>query len=136
MNIRQMLECHDSLIKLIETKEEELETFKNLATEISSNHGTDGRKKSKFVDKYIEIEKEIVAEVEKLFEAKLVTEKLVDTIPDYVLRNVLIRLYIIGETTETTAEKIGYSARNIARLKEKAINYLESQNPNFDFNFD
>ncbi len=133
MNIRQFLGRHFEINNAVNSKLEQLEELRHLAASASSptlseSHctGTYSDRVGRTVAKIMDLDREINEEIDRLVETKIQIRNMIDTLSDSTQRTILERHYILHESWETIAEKLGYSTRHITRLHNQAIAALEA----------
>ena len=132
MNIKDILARHKTADSVINAKLEQLAELKNLATKITPSVNPEGRgsgnvsdRVGRTVAKIVDLEQEINEDIDRLVDIKQETMNLIDLLDDIVMRTVLERRYLLHETWEVIAEKMGYSCRHITRLHTEALAELE-----------
>lgn len=132
ITIKDFLERHRTADAEIDSKLEQLAELRSLATKITPSTNYEGRgsgtasdKVGRTVAKIVDLEQEINEAIDRLVDIKAEIEDLINLIDDSVMRTVLERRYILHETWEVIAEKMGYSRRHITRLNIQAIELLE-----------
>jgi len=132
MNIRQFLGRHFEISNAISSKLEQLEELRHLAASASSptlyeSHctGTYSDRVGRTVARIMDLDREINEEIDRLVEIKIQIRNMIDALSDSTQRTILERHYILHESWEVIAEKIGYSPRHITRLHNQAVAELE-----------
>ena len=132
MNIKDILARHKTADSVINAKLEQLAERKALATKITPSVNPEGRgsgnvsdRVGRTVAKIVDLEQEINEDIDRLVDIKQETMNLIDLLDDIVMRTVLERRYLLHETWEVIAEKMGYSCRHITRLHTEALAELE-----------
>lgn len=65
--------------------------------------------------------KSIKGEFDECINRSAKIEKLISSHKNYLEREILIRKYIYGDTTEEIAERLNYSPRHIQRIGDRAV---------------
>lgn len=132
ITIKDYLERHRTADAEINSKLEQLAELRSLATKITPSTNYEGRgsgtasdKVGRTVAKIVDLEQEINEAIDRLVDIKAEIEDLINLLSDSVMRTVLERRYILHETWEVIAEKMGYSRRHITRLNTEALAELE-----------
>lgn len=132
MNIKDILARHKTADSVINAKLEQLAELKALATKITPSVNPESRgsgnvsdRVGRTVAKIVDLEQEINEDIDRLVDIKQETMNLIDLLDDIVMRTVLERRYLLHETWEVIAEKMGYSCRHITRLHTEALAELE-----------
>lgn len=133
MDIRKYLNQHFEINNAINSKLEQVAELRRLAVSapsplFSESHsvGTHSDRVGRTAAKIADLENEINDEIDRLVELKCQIREIIATVPDSVQRTILERHYILGESWEVIAEKVGYSTRHITRLHNQAIEVLEN----------
>lgn len=133
MNIRQFLGRHFEINNAINSKLEQLKELRHLAASapsptLSESHctGTYSDRVGRTAARIIDLDREINEEIDRLVEIKIQIRGMIDTLHDSTQRTILERHYILHESWEVIAEKVGYSPRHITRLHNQAITALEA----------
>lgn len=134
MTAKEYFIRHKQLDNDIQCKLEEAASLRGIATSISppSGFGATGGisdKVGKTVAKIIDLENEINDEIDKLVMLKTEIHRLLKPLEDPLQRIVLERKFILNESLETIAEKIGYSLPQVKRIYKKAKENLEKMIP-------
>lgn len=132
MNIKQFLGKHFEISNAINSKLEQLEELRHLAAAASSptlseSHctGTYSDRVGRTVARIMDLDREINGEIDGLVEIKIQIRNMIGGLSDSTQRTILERHYILHESWEVIAEKVGYSPRHITRLHNQAIAALE-----------
>jgi RNA polymerase sigma factor (sigma-70 family) len=132
MNICECLNNIKKLDQLIEAKIAERGRLIELATDISAkpidgmpytNTGTVSQKMQDAVLDLVVLEAEIVKAISDYTAQKQQAVSVIEKLPEKEYA-VLHRYYIRGMTLEAIAEDIGYSARQVGRIKGQALRKL------------
>ena len=136
MTIKELLNSHYEVNLVINSKLEQLEELKSLATKVSTSDYSESRPIGTYTDRVgrvtariIDLENEINDEIDKLVSVKLKISEILSVISNKTQRTILERHYILNESWEKVADKIGYSARHVTRLHNAAIEMLEKIYP-------
>lgn len=133
MNVEQWLEQVKKLDEMINGKLAERDRLNELATDISSkpidgmpytNTGTVSQKMQNAVIDLVMLANEINKLIDKYVDLKQEVIKMLEQLPA-VQYGVLHRYYIRYMTIEKIAEDMGYSVRQILRIKKKGLQNLE-----------
>ncbi|MGN0619191.1 MAG: hypothetical protein ACI4J7_09250 [Ruminiclostridium sp.] len=135
MKIRELLNSHKIIDTAINSKLEQLAELKCLATKVSptnaesrGNGGVNDRV-GRTVARIIDLENKINDYIDRLVSAKEAIAVVVSQTDNEVYTVLLEQRYILHETWETIAEKMGYSLRHTTRLHKEALEYLERLYP-------
>lgn len=82
--------------------------------------GSGGDRLPRTVEKIIELEQELDAQIDQMIDTRREIEKAVAAVDDQRLRDVLRYRYIEGMTQEETAERLELSSRQIRTLEKVA----------------
>ena len=136
MTIKELLNSHYEVNLVINSKLEQLEELKSLATKVSTSDYSESRPIGTYTDRVgrvtariIDLENEINDEIDRLVSVKLKISEILSVISNKTQRTILERHYILNESWEKVADKIGYSARHVTRLHNAAIEKLEKIYP-------
>lgn len=133
MNVQKLLEQVKKLDQLIDAKLAERQRLIEIATDISakpydgmphSNTGTVSQKMQNAVVSLIDLEQETNKLIDKYIDYKQEIVKSLERLPDKEY-GVLHRYYIRYMTVEQIAEDMGYSVRQVLRIKKKSLQNLE-----------
>ena len=131
MTVKELLNSHYEINLAIDVKLEQLEELKSLATKVTATYseshstGTHADRVGRFSAKMVDLENEINEEIDKLVDVKLKIKEIVSSVSNATQRAILERHYILNESFEKIADKIGYSPRHILRMHNIAIEKLE-----------
>lgn len=133
MTVRELLGKHFEINNSINSKLEQIAELKSLATKVtaspfnmgSHSEGTYTDRVGRTTVRIIDLENEINAEIDELVELKHTIHQMISAVNDSTQRTVLERHYILGESWEKIAEKVGYSSRHVNRIHNQAIACLE-----------
>lgn len=134
MNVQDWLEQVKKLDELINAKLAERQRLIEIATDISpkmpdgmpfSNGGTVSQKMQNAVVNLIECEHEIDRLIDQYVDYKRKVVKVLEKLPRKQF-GVLHRYYIRGMTVEQIANDMGYSVRQILRIKKNSLKNLEN----------
>ncbi|MCM1334923.1 MAG: DUF1492 domain-containing protein [Bacteroides sp.] len=130
--IKEFLNRHYEISRAIDAKLEQIEELKSLAQKITvgpfrESHGEGGYtdRVGRTTARIVDLEEEINREIDRLVDIKTEIWELIYTLPDTTERTVLERHYLLHEGWERIADKLGYSARHITRLHNRALSRLE-----------
>lgn len=135
MTVKELLNSHYEINLAIDVKLEQLEELKSLATKVTATYseshstGTHADRVGRFSAKMVDLENEINDEIDSLVDVKLKIKEVVSSVSNATQRAILERHYILNESFEKMADKIGYSPRHIRRLLNSAIEQLEKMFP-------
>lgn len=136
MTVKELLNSHKIIDTAINCKLEQLAELKCLATKVSPTN-VEGRgsggvtdRVGKTVARIIDLENKINDYIDRLVSSKEAIASVVAQADNEVYSVLLERRYILHETWEVIAEKMGYSRRHITRLHDDAMKYLERLYPN------
>ena len=115
---------------VIDSLLDEAETLRRLATKSKSVLNLGGADKSSriefYVEKILELEAQIIAEIQNLVDAKTQTISAISKVKDNELRALLLYRYVNGYTWEKVAEKLHYSYAHVVKsLHPKALEAVE-----------
>lgn len=132
MNIREFLNQHFELNNAINAKLEQVAELRRLGASAPSplfsesrSVGTHSDRVGRTAAKIADLENEINEEIDRLVDLKCQIREIIAAVPDSIQRTILERHYLLGESWEVIAEKVGYSTRHITRLHNMAIEKLE-----------
>ena len=134
MNVQEWLEQVKKLDELINAKLAERQRLIEIATDISakpidgmphSNTGVVSQKMQNAVINLIELEHQIDKLIDKYVDHKQEVVKVLEKLPvkEYA---VMHRYYIRYMTLEQVAEDMGYSVRQVLRIKKNSLQNLEN----------
>ena len=135
MTVKELLNSHYEVNMTIDLKLEQLEELKNLATKVTATYseshsvGTHADRTGRFTAKMIDLENELNDEIDKLVDIKLKIKGVLGTVTNATHKAILERRYILNESWEKMAEKIGYSSRHIQRMHNAVVEQLEEIYP-------
>ncbi len=136
MTVKELLESHKSMDLLINSKLEQLQELRSLATKMSPSLPNEGRPSGTVSDrvgrtaaKIVDLENDINDHINRLLGIKNVIEHIVSSINNTVYAILIERRYMLYEPWEVIAEKMNYTPRHISRLHNSAIEYLERTYP-------
>ena len=136
MTVKELLESHKSMDLLINSKIEQLQEFRSLATKMSANltngskpGGTVSDRVGRTAAKIVDLENDINDHINRLLGIKTVIENILSSINNTVYAVLLERRYVMYEPWEVIAEKMNYTPRHITRLHNRAMEYLERTYP-------
>jgi len=116
----------------INTKLEQVEDLRALSTKITTTFSdmphspnSGNQTMAHAIDKIIDLEKEIDAEIDKLVDAKREVREVIDQIADPTIRLVLEQRYLCYNHFETIADRLGLSDRWIQTLNARGIKEVE-----------
>lgn len=125
------LQRYSDLTKEVERLTEELNRWKDLATQITlfysgMPHGANQVDKIQgTVEKILDTEELLQGKIEQLLKTKREIEQSIDELEDIKLRYLMKYRYINGNTLERIAEKMGYSYQWIYKLYKEALEKIE-----------
>ncbi|MBO6302373.1 MAG: sigma-70 family RNA polymerase sigma factor [Ruminiclostridium sp.] len=134
MNIRKILESHKEIDDRINLGLEEIAQLRSLAERVTQRFPAPGEglwkggisdRVGNYAVKIADLELRIDKEIDSLIELKEKILEMTSALDDSVERMVTERRYIMHESTETIAEKLGYSPRHITRIQRSALAHLE-----------
>lgn len=132
MNIRDFLNQHFEINNAINSKLEQISELRRLGASAASpmfsesrSIGTHSDRVGRTAAKIADLENEINDEIDRLVDLKCQIREVVAAVPDSTQRTILERHYLLGESWEVIAEKVGYSTRHITRLHNQAIERLD-----------
>ncbi len=135
MTNREKINClkrYRQLDEEINQKIEELTLWRAKATKITPSFsdtpkgGVEDRIQLA-VDKICELDKQINADVDKLYKAKKLIEKAIGTVPDRTLQTLLRYKYINGKTWDRVSVAMHYDVdgKNVYKMHGKAIEQMK-----------
>jgi DNA-directed RNA polymerase specialized sigma subunit len=132
MDIKRLLESHREIDHGIDLKLEEIAQLRSLAERCTIRITGETRsacpasdKVGRNAAKIADLENKIDADIDRLVDLK---EKLLDiaaALGDENERVIIERHYILHESFEAIAEKLGYTPRHVHRLHRSALAHLE-----------
>lgn len=133
MTVKELLGSHFEINNAINSKLEQIEELKSLATKItvspfnggSFSEGTYSDRVGRTTARIIDLETEINRDIDKLVELKYTIREVLSAVNNSTWRTILERHYILNESWDKISEKVGYSPRHINRIHNQAIEYLE-----------
>lgn len=132
MKIKELLDSHYEISCAIDSKLEVIAELKSLALKVTASPFTGSRSEGTYSDRVgrttariIDLEAEINEEIDKLVKVKEQIRYIIASVPDSKKRTILERKYILNQSWEVVAEKMGYSPRQIMRIHNDAIEELE-----------
>ena len=135
MTVKELLNSHKIIDTAINSKLEQLAELKCLATKVSPTN-VEGRgsggvtdRVGRTVAKIVDLENKINDYIDRLVSAKEAIASVVAQADNEVYKVLLERRYILHETWEVIAEKMGYSLRHTTRLHNDAMKYLQRLYP-------
>lgn len=135
MNVKKLLESHKEIDDRIELGLEEIARLRSLAERVTQRISPDlSRGKGGFSDKVgtyaariADLELQIDNEIDRLVDVREQIMSMMSAFDDDMLRIIIERRYILHESTEVIAEKVGYTPRHTARLLQKGLAFLEDR---------
>ncbi len=134
MDVKKLLASHKEIDDRINLYLEEIAQLRTLAEKctlrisgepFSGAKGLHSDKVGQNAAKIADLEIRIDAEIDKLVDLKEQIMDMVSQLKDPTERAVIERRYILHETTETVADKTGYTPRHIRRVLNSALQHLE-----------
>ncbi len=134
MNIRKTLESYKEIDDRINLGLEEIAQLRSLAERVTQRLPAPGESRptggySDRVGNYsvriADLELRIDREIDDLIELKEKILAMISSLDNNAERMITERRYIMLESMETIAEKLGYSVRHITRLHRSALQHLE-----------
>lgn len=133
MTVKQYLSQIKYLNMRVDRKLDELELLKNettnITTRLNPNKVQSTPKHDKLAEqvaKMVVLEREINADIDNYYEAKQTIIKQIESLDKPIYYHILHLKYVQGKTNKETAEKLGYSLRQIMNLYGEAlINFSE-----------
>ncbi len=132
MDIRKLLASHKEIDDSINLKLEELAQLRALAerctvriTDESRPVGTHSDKVGMYSAKMADLENKINAQIDELVELKEKIMYLVGALEDENERNVIERRFILHESIDKIADKLGFSSRHVHRMLCSALSHLD-----------
>lgn len=132
MDIKKMLESHKEIDDGINLKLEEIAQLRALAerctvrmTGESRSPGSHSDRVGRNAAKIADLENKIDADIDRLVDLKEKLMYFVSALEDERERNVIERHYILHESFEVIAEKLGYTPRHVHRLHRSALAHLD-----------
>ncbi len=134
MAAKEFLSRALKLDQLINSKLEELNQCRNLAESINgsrfdecvSHSAPEEASYAKWVERIVEKEKELDAEIDRLVAVKMEISDFIGKINNPQWQCLLRNRYVLGKTWAEIAEEMGYSIRNVLRLHKKILENLEN----------
>ena len=134
MNIKKLLESYKQIDDRIELGLEEIARLRSLSERVTMRLALDESRGSgghsdrvgNYAVKIADLEIKIDREIDSLVDLRERIMKITASLDDNMERLVIERRYILFESTETIAEKLGYSPRHITRLQRSALEKLEA----------
>lgn len=134
MDIKKMLETHKEIDDNINMKLEEIAQLRALAERCTIRITGETRSAGNYSDKVgrnaakmIDLEHKIDADIDRLVDLKERIMSLAATLGDDSERIVIERHYILHESFEAIADKLGYTPRHVHRLHRSALARLEER---------
>ncbi len=133
MNTKEYLSQALYLDLIIESKLEQLEALKCLATKVTSNitkeKVTNGNKSNRLLEntviKIVDLENEINENIAHLVGLKKEIVDIINQVDDLNCRLILEKRYIAGESWEEISEELNYSVRGVYKVHGKALKKVE-----------
>ncbi len=134
MDVKKLLASHREIDDRINLYLEEIAQLRALSekctarisgNDISRPKGTYSDKVGKNAAKIADLEIRIDKEIDRLVDLKEQIMGIAALLKDNTSRAVIERRYILHETWEQIADKLGYTSRHITRLHNAAISDLE-----------
>ena len=133
MDIRKLLESHKEIDDRIELCLEEIARLRSLSERVSScispdvSRGKGGHsdRVGNYAVKIAELEIQTDKEIDRLVELRERIMKIVSSLDNNLERTVIERRYIMHESNEKIAERLGYCTRHITRVHRIALAKLE-----------
>lgn len=132
MNAKQYLKQLKWLKSLIDTKQDQIQSLRDMTTRITPNYSSESVQTSGVSDKIgnsvakiIDLEKELETDIEKLTNLSAEIIYKVNLLPDAELQKVLTYKYISFHTWEQIAEKMECSLRWVYELHKRALSAFE-----------
>lgn len=131
MTAKSYLEQYRHLDNEIKIKQEQLSRLRELAESVSPfgsgiSSGETSDKVGRTAAKLVDAENEIKEMINRLVALKNDIEKIIESVENAKLRQILTLRYINGRTFEKIAEEMGYSYMQIYRLHEKALEKVKN----------
>ncbi|MBR5089422.1 MAG: hypothetical protein IK093_08335 [Ruminiclostridium sp.] len=133
MNVRKLLESHKEIDDRIGLGLEEIAQLRSLAERVtryisfdeSRGKGGHSDRVGDYAVKIAELEMKIDREIDELVALKEKIMKIAGSLDTDLERVIIERRYILHESNEAVAEKLGYSPRHITRMLRNAVEKLE-----------
>ncbi len=135
MTVKELLNSHKIIDTAINSKLEQLAELRSLATKVSPTNlesrgsGSVTDRVGRTVAKIVDLENKINDYIDRLVSAKEAIAVVVSQTDNEVYTVLLEQRYILHETWETIAEKMGYSLRHTTRLHNDAMECLQRLYP-------
>lgn len=132
MTAKEYLSRYGLLNAEIVAKQEQADRIRELAETVShfsngtGGNGVNGDKVGIYTAKLVDLEKEIIAETNKLVELKREIEAFIAVVEKPILRQLLTLKYINDLTWEQVAERLKKSWRHTMRLHKIALKNFEN----------
>lgn len=134
MAAKEFLSRALKLDQLINSKLEELNQCRRLAESINgsrfdervSHSAPEEASYAKWVERIVEKEKELDAEIDRLVNVKMEISDFIGKISNPEWQCLLRNRYVLGKTWTEIAEEMDFSVRNVLRLHKKILENLES----------
>ena len=127
----EWLKSYRALDAKIESLTEDLQVWNARATKITASISQEpkaagsGDQLQRCIDQICELQTEIAQEMEKLRQRKQQIEAAIRALDGKAYRDILWYRYIQGMTVEETADKVGYSQKQISRKHKIAVERLK-----------
>ena len=125
MDIRKLLESHKEIDDRIELCLEEIARLRSLSERVSSCISPDSDRVGNYAVRIAELEIQTDKEIDRLVELRERIMKIVSSLDNNLERTVIERRYIMHESNEKIAERLGYCTRHITRVHRIALAKLE-----------
>lgn len=133
-NIGVLNRCY-YLPQIIDSKLEEIKRLRELSESISggdfSREFISGGPQvqcrfAEIIDKLIDLESEILDDINELLDSQKEAHKIINDVQDDTERLILQYYYIDRKGMEEIAEEIGYSPRQMRRIKKRALEKIKN----------
>ena len=133
MDVRKLLESHKEIDDRIELGLEEIARLRSLAERVTrhitldADHGKGGHsdRVGDYAVKIAALELKIDREIDRLVELREKIMSIVQSLDSDTERIIIERRYILHESNEAVAERLGYSPRHVTRMHRNALMKLE-----------
>ena len=132
MDVRKLLGSYKEIDHRINLDLEEIAQLRSLAERVTKNtslcespgKGGHSDRVGNYAVKIADLEIRIDREIDRLVDLKERIMTMTSSLDTAAERLIIERRYILGETIDTIAEKLGYSPRHITRMLSKALEKL------------
>lgn len=134
MNVKKFLESHKEIDDRINLDLEEIAQLRSLAERTTRYISFDGGGRrsggksdrvGNYAVKIADLEAKIDREIDRLVDIRDQIAGMVSELGDETERSILMRHYILHESWEAAAEKLGFSSRHVQRIHKQALEKLE-----------